>query len=88
MTIKEAVKKAKEVYVWHNKENQVTVAVEFSDIDGLKHETTYDLYEEDKVGELEEIWNDQYVEMESTLNGINYVEMHKYGWGITIKIVN
>lgn len=78
MTVREAVYSAKKHYGWLLTHKPITVAVGFNGND----ETTFDLYgdDEDKVKELEELWKNQYREMESSLDGIDYVKAHEYGW--------
>lgn len=78
MTIRQAVDYAKQNYEWILTHDPITVAVGFNGND----ETTFDLYgdDQDKIRDLEELWEDQYEEMESRLDSIDYVEAHEYGW--------
>ena len=76
MTIREAVNKARESHEWFDNDFAVTVAVGFNNGD----ETVFDLYGDNKVKDLEELWHDMHDEFWSEIDGVDYVETHEYGW--------
>lgn len=77
MTIREAVEKAKNGYGWPKIPDliPVSVFVGFVNNEGKEDETFFDLYDSDKVAELEELWDSMYKEMESGIDSVIYVEM-------------
>lgn len=76
MTIIEAVDKARENHEWFDNDFAVTVAVGFNGND----ETTFDLYGDNKVNDLEGIWKDMHDEFWAEIDSVDYVEAHEYGW--------
>lgn len=72
MTIREAIKKAKEKYLWtfDRSEPCVCVDVVFETLDGDFDETEFELCTDDKENELEDLWKNMCREMNS---GENFV---------------
>ena len=73
MTIKDAVAEAMKSGDWRlgaPPTQATSVVVRFLTIDGYQDETSFDLYEGDKVKELTELWNDMAEEMDIPILGI------------------
>ena len=81
MTIREAVGFAKKHYEWSTVKGEPTsVDIEFFTDDGHDDETQVDLWgdtDEEKISELEDLWESLCYEMNSDKNNINSV--YAYG---------
>ena len=76
MTIKTAYKRAKEVFGWP--EEPTSVNIGFLDTYGAQDETQVDIYSDNPVKELTELWDSLYEEMESAPDSVLYVEALGY----------
>lgn len=79
MTITEAITEAKKRGDWNQynviKEAPNTVVVEFETAEGCISEYEFNLYEKNKEQELKALWESIYIEMDSTKNGVTYIEI-------------
>lgn len=79
MTIREAVESAKEISSWSVTFHEPTsVSVWYLDDRNQLHETELDLYEDDLITELEELWDSLYEEFNSAPDAIISVEAYGY----------
>lgn len=73
MTIEKAIAEAKENNYWiTDKPTSVNVGY-YNYVDEEEHETQFDLWE-DHEGELIDLWHEQWIECESKLTGVLYVD--------------
>lgn len=77
MTVAEAVAKAREDGSWDDSSDILEVNVGFRNYDGKEDETQLDLYCNDKVKELERLWDSLYLEMDSCKDGILYLRARR-----------
>ena len=80
MTIRDAIRKAKENYNWTPVRGEMcTVFVGFTNNEGREDETAFDLgYNPES--ELEDIWMSLHHEFDADFDAVNYVETHEYGY--------
>ena len=79
MTIKEAIKEAKERSDWSIVAYEPTsVTVEFMTVDKYRDETELDLYGDDPEQELKELWESLCEEFDSLPNLVLSVEAYGY----------
>ena len=81
MTIKDAIEKAKREFEWYTVDGvPFTAAVSFINNDGREDETSFDLWGDNPVNELDSLWNEMASEFDASLDSVTYVESHDYGW--------
>ena len=81
MTIKDAIEKAKREFEWSTVDGvPFTAAVGFINNDGREDETSFDLWNDNPVNELDSLWNEMAMEFDASLDSVTYVESHDYGW--------
>ena len=74
LSIREAIEEAKKCGEWYEIRKPVSVNVAFLNKDNVEDGTQLDLYEDDKVLELEELWESLCGEMDAEPDSILSVE--------------
>lgn len=80
MTIKEAIKKARQNFEWTDMPagEPSSVDIGFLRSDGREDETQFDLYSDDMEKELDDLWDEMCYELESGKRDVLYVSLLGY----------